>query len=56
MRPALLIPDEPPLRPAMAAALSAAEIKVYTYTVKETRKSPEISFSDAFLARFSKAG
>ena len=47
----LVVPEEPALRPELAAALSAANIEVYTYSVGIEGQKPEIAFSKAFLDR-----
>lgn len=49
--PILLIPDDPPLKPALAAAVASANIDIYTYIVDAGPTPPMITFSKAFLAR-----
>lgn len=49
--PVLVIPDVPALRPALAAAVSATNIEVYTYSVGQEGEKPKIVFSDALLER-----
>lgn len=49
LRKILLLPDEPNLAPPMAAALEAAQIGVYFYSVGREGEVPKIAFSDAFL-------
>lgn len=46
--PVFLLPDQPLLKPAMAAAIHAAGIKVYTYSIGVTGKKPKITFSKEF--------
>ncbi|KQS49506.1 hypothetical protein [Sphingomonas sp. Leaf198] len=46
-----LLPDTPPLRPAMAGALSEAGVEVFTYAVRGKGKKPIIEFTKAFLSR-----
>ena len=46
--PVFLIPDQPLLKPVMAAAIHAAGIKVYTYSIGVTGKKPKITFSKEF--------
>lgn len=47
----LLIPDNPVLPQTLAAALNAAAIPVYTYTVGGVGKKPKITFAPNFLER-----
>lgn len=47
----LLVPDEPPIKPNMSAALQDADVEVFTYTVAHGRKAPRITFPAALLAR-----
>lgn len=51
LEPALLIPDDRPLKPAMVAALAAANISVFTYSIDDSGKTPRISFPDALIKR-----
>ena len=51
LSPILLIPDDPPLRPQLAAALASEGIEVFFYSVGELGKKPEIGFSRKFLKR-----
>ena len=44
-----LMPDQPLIKPAMAAALHAADIKVYNYSIGTIGKKPKITFSNEFL-------
>lgn len=46
----LLLPDTPPLRPAMAAAVHAAGVTVHSYTVGRVGMKPKIGFKAEFLA------
>ncbi len=55
LRPALLVPDKPSLRPRLAAALATVPIEVYTYAVGGSDKAPKIAFSKAFLDRCRRA-
>lgn len=48
---ALLIPDTPTLRPALAAAVIANGIAIYTYSVGTEGAVPTIAFSQDFLDR-----
>ncbi|MCJ2112240.1 hypothetical protein MKK64_13705 [Methylobacterium sp. E-025] len=48
---ALVIPDDRPLRPVMAAALNAVNITVFTYKIDGSGKAPQIIFSKAFIDR-----
>ena len=48
---ALLIPDQRPLKPVMAAALDIAGISVFTYNIDDSRKKPRITFPDALIER-----
>lgn len=52
---ALLIPDQRPLKPVMAAALDSAGISVFTYNIDDSRKKPRITFPDALIARCKRA-
>lgn len=47
----LLVPNEPPIKPSMAAALAKAGVSTYTYTISGGRKSPRITFPKALLKR-----
>ncbi len=49
--PIFLAPDEPPLRPHLAAALAKASIEVHYYSVGRIGKAPKIDFTAAFLKR-----
>lgn len=49
--PALLIPDQRPLKPAMVAALADANISVFTYRIDDSGKKPRITFPDALIER-----
>lgn len=48
---ALVVPDDPMMKPNMSAALDEAGVQVYTYSIAAGRKKPIITFSDEFLAR-----
>ncbi|WP_279359107.1 hypothetical protein [Methylobacterium indicum] len=48
---ALIVPDDRPLRPIMAAALDAANIAIFTYSIEGSVEAPHIIFSDAFINR-----
>lgn len=48
---ALLVPDDPPLRPMMAAALEVIGMEVFTYSLSEHAGSIEVTFSKPFLRR-----
>ncbi len=48
---ALLIPDRRPLKPVMVAALDAANISVFTYSIDDRGKKPRITFPDALIER-----
>jgi hypothetical protein len=47
----LLVPDQPQLRPSMAAAIATAGVDVYFYSIGNLGKKPKIRFSNDFLAR-----
>ena len=47
----LLIPEDPPLKPALAASLAGALVEIYTYDVTPDSTPPKITFSKAFLDR-----
>lgn len=47
----LLLPDQPQLRPQMAAAVAAAGIDIYCYSIGTLGKEPKVAFSRKFLAR-----
>lgn len=47
----LLIPEEPSLRPFLAAALAKASIEVHFYSVGRIGKAPKVEFTQAFLDR-----
>ena len=49
--PALLIPDQQPLKPAMVAALAAAKISIFTYGIDVSGKKLHITFPDALIER-----
>ncbi|MCW0198856.1 hypothetical protein [Sphingopyxis sp.] len=49
--PALLLPDQKALKPAMVAALAAESISVFTYCIDDSGKKPRITFSDALIER-----
>lgn len=49
LRKILLLPDKPELGQSMAAALEAAQIGVYFYSVDREGTVPKISFAEAFL-------
>lgn len=51
LQPVLLTPDEPAMPPALAAALEAAGISVFTYNVGRVGGRPKIEFAGEFLAR-----
>lgn len=51
LKPVLLAPDRPLLRPQMAAALEAEGIAVYFYSIGRMGKEPTITFSPEFLKR-----
>lgn len=46
----LLVPDRPAIRPQMAAALAAADVQVFHYSVGRSGRTPEIEFTPVFLA------
>ena len=48
---ALLVPDEPALKPNMSLALDQANISLYTYSIGAGRSKPKITFSASLLAR-----
>lgn len=52
---ALLIPDQRPLNPVMAAALDIAGISVFTYSIDDRSKTPHITFSDDLIKRCKRA-
>jgi hypothetical protein len=52
---ALLIPDQRPLNPVMAAALDIAGISVFTYNIDDRSKKPRITFPDALIERCKRA-
>lgn len=54
--PTMLLPDRRPLKPAMVAALAAANISVFTYNIDDTGKKPRITFSEAFIDRCRRPG
>lgn len=54
--PALLVPDSQPLRPVMAAALAAAKVSVFTYSIDGSGRKPRIGFPAALIARCRRAG
>jgi hypothetical protein len=47
----LLVPDERPLKPIMAAAVGEAGIHIFTYTIDGSGRKPRISFPDEFIRR-----
>ena len=47
--PIFLMPEQPLIKPAMAAALHATGIKVYNYSIETTGQKPKITFSNEFL-------
>lgn len=47
----LLIPDQRPLKPVMAAALDAAGISVFTYNIDDSSKKPRVTFPKALIER-----
>jgi hypothetical protein len=49
LKPVLLVPDKPALRPQMAAALAKALVEVQFYSVGMAGKKPEVAFSPKFL-------
>ena len=49
--PAILIPDQRSLKPAMVAALAAANVSVFTYGIDDSGKEPQITFPDALIER-----
>ncbi len=51
LEPVMLLPDTDPLKPDMAAALDAATVKIYTYSVGRGSRKPVITFSEKFLKR-----
>ncbi|MDX8532786.1 hypothetical protein RFM41_13235 [Mesorhizobium sp. VK25A] len=51
LKPILLVPDRPSLRPQMAAALEAQRIEVHFYSIGGVGKKPTITFSSTFLRR-----
>jgi hypothetical protein len=51
LKPILLVPDDPALRPYLAAALAKASIEVHFYSVGRIGKAPHIVFTPAFLAK-----
>jgi hypothetical protein len=51
LAPVLLAPDEPSLRPQLAAALEAVEVEVQFYSVGRVGAAPQITFSTSFLER-----
>ena len=48
---ALLVPDDPAIKPAMGAALERAGVVVYTYSLSPGRRRPKVTFPEAFLSR-----
>ncbi|RWK60326.1 hypothetical protein [Mesorhizobium sp.] len=54
LKPVLLIPDRPLLRPQMATALEAQGIEVHFYSVGSVGKKPTVTFSPTFLRRCRK--
>lgn len=52
--PALVIPDNRPLRPTMVAALDAVNITVFTYKISDNGKKPRVTFSKALIERCRK--
>lgn len=48
---ALLVPDDPAIKPSMGAALESAGVEVYTYSLRPGRRRPKVTFSAAFLDR-----
>ena len=49
--PVLLVPEVPPLRPQLAAALDAIKVEVQFYSVGRVGAKPSISFPATFLTR-----
>jgi hypothetical protein len=54
LRPVLLVPEDPRLRPQMAAALARAGIAVYFYSIRRSGKKLRIGFTADFLSRCAK--
>jgi len=51
LNPILLVPEVPPLRPQLAAALDAVKVEVQFYSVGRVGTEPDISFPSTFLTR-----
>jgi hypothetical protein len=51
LNPVLLVPEVPPLRPQLAAALDAVGVEVQFYSVGRVGAEPNITFPATFLAR-----
>jgi hypothetical protein len=49
LKPILLIPDQPALKPNMATALHEDGIEVYTYSIRSGARKPKITFPDVLL-------
>ena len=47
----LLIPEDPPIKPSMGAALEKAGVEVFTYSIREGATALKITFAEKFLAR-----
>jgi len=51
LNPVLLVPEMPPLRPQLAAALDAIKVEVQFYSVGRVGADPSITFPATFLTR-----